>query len=65
MPWAGEWNAIAEGTQEKVWTHRRGKVPLLGRGEEEGPAAIGNSLGQSVHMPTGLEGREALRGLRG
>ena len=29
--WAGDWNAIAEGTQEKVWDLRRGKVPLLGR----------------------------------
>ena len=33
---AGEWKAMAEGTQEKVWTHRRGKAQLLGRGEEEG-----------------------------
>ena len=55
-PWAGEWNIIAEGTWEKVLTHRRGKVPLLGRGEEEGKAVIGNSL----HRPTGLEGGVAL-----
>ena len=27
----GEWNAMAEGTREKVWAHRRSKVPLLGR----------------------------------
>ena len=26
----GEWNARAEGTQEKVWAHRRSKAPLLG-----------------------------------
>ena len=41
-------------------THRRGKVPLLGRGEEEGAATIGNSLHQSMCMPVGLEGRVAL-----
>ena len=33
--WAEEWNATAEGTQEKIWTHRRSKATLLGRGEEE------------------------------
>ena len=27
----GELNATAEGTWEKVWARRRGKVPLLGR----------------------------------
>ena len=31
MLWAGEWNATAEGTQEKVWACRRSKAPLLGR----------------------------------
>ena len=31
MSWAEEGNATAEGTREKVWTCRRGKVPLLGR----------------------------------
>ena len=42
---------MAEGTQEKVWTHRRDKVPLLGRGEEKGQAtAIENSLRRSLHM---------------
>ena len=46
---AGEWKAMAEGTREKVQTCRRDKVPLLGRGEEEGQAAIENSLGPSVH----------------
>ena len=45
---AGEWKATTEGTWKKVQTHRRGKVPLLGRGEEEGPAAIENSLSPSV-----------------
>ena len=33
---AGEWKATAEETLEKVWTCRRGKAPLLQRGEEEG-----------------------------
>ena len=33
---AGEWKATTEGTWEKIWTHRRDKVPVLGRGEEEG-----------------------------
>ena len=27
---------MAAGTREKVWTPRRGKTPLLGRGEEKG-----------------------------
>ena len=39
---AGERKATAEGTPEKVWTYRRDKAPLLGRGEEEGQAAIEN-----------------------
>ena len=55
---------MAEGTREKVWTHRRGREPLLGRGEEEGPAAVGNALLQSVRMPKGLEGGAALTRLR-
>ena len=33
---------MAEGTWEKVWNHRRDKVPLLRRGEEEGRATIEN-----------------------
>ena len=36
-PRAKEGNTSAEGTQEKVWTCRRGRPPLLGRGVEEGP----------------------------
>ena len=28
---AGEWGAMAQGAQEKVQAHRRGKAPLLGR----------------------------------
>ena len=31
MPWAGEWYAMAEATQEKVLARRRNKVPRLGR----------------------------------
>ena len=51
---------MAEGTWEKVWTHRKGKVPLLGRGEEKEWATIGNSLLWSVCMPVGLEGGAAV-----
>ena len=51
---------MAEGTQEKVQTCRRDKVPLLGRAEEEGWTIIGNSLGWSMCMPTDLEGWVAL-----
>ena len=36
MPRAKEGNAMAKGTQEKAWTHRRGKVPLLGRARGRG-----------------------------
>ena len=64
MPWAKEWNATAEGTQEKFWTRRRGKVPLLGGGEEEGWATIGNSLLRSMHVPLSLVGRAVCRGYR-
>ena len=53
-------NAMAERTQEKVRTRRRGKSPLLGRGEEEGQATKGNSLLRSVHMPMGIEGGRLL-----
>ena len=54
---------MAEGTQEKAQTRRRGKAPLLRRGEEEGQAAIGNSLHLSKCMPSGLEGRAGLQRL--
>ena len=40
---AGEWKAMAEGTQEKVPTLKRDKALLLGGGEEEGQATIENS----------------------
>ena len=40
-----EWKATAKGTWEKVWTHRRDKVQLLGRREEKEQATtIENSL---------------------
>ena len=55
---------MAEGTWEKFWTHRRGKAPLLGRGKEEGRAAIGKSLHCSMYMSTGLEGGAALQSLQ-
>ena len=38
-------------------------MPLLGRGEKEGQATIGNSLLWSVHKPVGLEGKVALQRL--
>ena len=63
MPWAKEGNTMEEGSQEKVWTCRRGKAPLLGRGEEKGRATIGDSLLWSMGMPMGLEGRGVLQKL--
>ena len=42
-PRAGEWKATTEGTWEKIWTCRRDKVLVLGRGEE-GWATIEHSL---------------------
>ena len=45
---------MTEGTQEKDQTGRRGKAPLLRRGEEERQATIGNSLLLSVCMSVGL-----------
>ena len=35
---AGEWNATAEGTQEKVWAYKRSQSPLLGGGGGRGGA---------------------------
>ena len=46
---AGEWKAKTEGTWEKIWTCRRDKVPLLGRGEEEGWATIEYSMCPREH----------------
>ena len=51
MPQAEEGNTTAELTREKVRIHRRGRAPLLGRGEKEGWTAIGNSLHWSVCVP--------------
>ena len=44
---AGEWNAMAEGTQEKVQAHRRDRHHC--RGGEEGWITMGNSLCPSMH----------------
>ena len=55
MPLAEEVNATTEGTWEKVWTHRRGKVLLLGRERRGGVDSIGNPPHQSTHMPTGSQ----------
>lgn len=60
---AGVWKAKAEGTWEKVQTHRRHKVPLLGQREEKGWAnAIENSLCPSMPTldPAIAEGRLSL-----
>ena len=46
----GEGKATVEGTQEKVWTHRRDKAPLLGRGEEKGWATTIENSCPHVHM---------------
>ena len=56
MPQAKKGNTTTEETRERVLTCRRGKVPLLGRGEEDTGTTIGNSLRWSVHMLKGLEG---------
>lgn len=45
---AGVWKATIEGIWEKIWTCRRDKVPVLGRGEE-GQAALEYSLRPSEH----------------
>ena len=52
---------MAEGTQEKVWAHRRGKVLLLGR-VKGGAGTIRNCLCQSLCVcPCGLsEGGKTL-----
>ena len=46
---AGEWKAATEGTWENCWTHRRNKVRVLGRGEDEGWDTIEYSLCNSEH----------------
>ena len=47
---AKERKATTEGTWEKSWICRREKVPVLGKGEEEGWAAIEYSLCPSEHV---------------
>ena len=56
---AGEWKATAEGTWEKVRTHRRDKEPLLGRVEvKEWVATIENSLCPSIRAcPSAYQGQ--------
>ena len=46
---------MAEGTCEKVQTHRRDKVPLLGRASGGGADCHRSSLHPSVHMPGGSQ----------
>ena len=49
MPLAMEGNTTVEGTQENVQIHRRGKVPLLGRGGDEGRAGHHRKLPELEH----------------
>ena len=49
MPWAEKWNAMTEGTWEKVQAHRRGKSPLLGRMRGGGAGYHRKLLVASVH----------------
>ena len=56
---------MAEGTQEKVQTHRRGKAQLLGRGERERQTTIGNPAPERVHAHGLSEGRAALEQAKG
>ena len=53
---SGKWNARAEGTWEKIWTHSRGKVPLLGR-VRGGEADFHRKLPvpEHVHVPVGSQ----------
>ena len=57
MLWDGEWNAMAEGTQEKVWACRRSKESSLGR-VRGGGADHHRNLYTSVHRLS--QGRKAL-----
>ena len=52
MQQAGEWNTVAEGTQEKIWAHRRSKVPLLGR---EGGGGVDLHRNLPVHPSVGSQ----------
>ena len=56
MPWAGEQNTTAEGTQEEVWCQRRSKVKLLGRARGGGEDCHRNLL----HTSGPSEGRAPL-----
>ena len=51
---------MAEGTQEKVQTHRKGKAPLFGRAKGGGVDAIGNSLHWSMNIILGSQRVERL-----
>ena len=58
MPWAEKWNAMTEGTWEKVQAHRRGKSPLLGRMRGGGAGYHRKLLVASVHISAGLQRAE-------
>ena len=55
MPQAEEGNARAEGNQEKVWIHRRGKVPLLGKARGGGAGRDRKLPARELCMPTGSQ----------
>ena len=44
VPWAGVWNAMGEGIQEKVWACRRARLDCWGEREEVGQTTIGISF---------------------
>ena len=56
VPQAEEGNTTAKGTQEKVQTCRREKMPLSGRARGGGADAVGNSLHLKV-CPQALRGQ--------
>ena len=60
MPQAEEGIAMAEGTQGKVQTCRRGKVPLLERARGGGAGSHRKLPALELPMPMGSEGGEAL-----
>ena len=53
VPWAGEWSATAEGTQEEVWAWRRSKASLLGRARGVEQITIGISFPAYVRTLVG------------
>ena len=64
MPQAEEGNTPAEGICEKVWIHKRGKVPFLGMVRGGGVDCHRKlHMPEHVHAHRLLEGRRALHRL--